>query len=390
MFSMSWRTGAAIVLALLLLLALGGSALALTDEEQLGKEIFFDTNLSDPPGQSCASCHAPEVGWTGPDSAINAAGSVYPGAVGTLFGNRKPPSAAYGGDSPELGFDTAAGLWIGGMFWDGRATGWELDDPLAEQALGPFLNPLEQNMAGDIRRGRDGRGFRLRDLFEQVWGTNAFVQDVDTAYDNIGRSIAAYERSAEVSAYTSKYEMLAGQAKLTGQEMQGFQLFMQQGEVRRTATCRRSSPTSLMTTWACPATRRTRSTRRMPDSTRTGLTGSTSGWEASSSRLSYPGDWTADLGKVKVPTLRNVDLRPYPEFVKAYGHNGYFKSLEEIVHFYNTRDVPGAGWNGVPWPAPEVAETVNTTELGHLRLTPNQEVALVAFMKTLSDGYPAK
>src|SRR5665811_1893190 len=56
----------------------------------------------------------------------------------------------------------------------------------------------------------------------------------------------------------------------------------------------------------------------------------------------------ANLGKHKVPTLRNVDKRPYLGFVKAYGHNGYFKSLKEIVHFYNTRDVPGAGWNGVP------------------------------------------
>ena len=61
------------------------------------------------------------------------------------------------------------------------------------------------------------------------------------------------------------------------------------------------------------------------------------------------------MGKHKVPTLRNVDLRNGPEgFVKAFGHNGYFKSLEEIVHFYNTRDVPGAGWNGEPWPEPEV------------------------------------
>jgi cytochrome c peroxidase len=39
------------------------------------------------------------------------------------------------------------------------------------------------------------------------------------------------------------------------------------------------------------------------------------------------------------PTLRNVDKRPSPDFVKAYGHNGYFKSLKQIVHSYNTRDV---------------------------------------------------
>jgi cytochrome c peroxidase len=41
----------------------------------------------------------------------------------------------------------------------------------------------------------------------------------------------------------------------------------------------------------------------------------------------------------QVPTLRNVDKRPYPTFVKAYAHDGYFKSLKSIVHFYNTRDV---------------------------------------------------
>ena len=73
-------------------------------------------------------------------------------------------------------------------------------------------------------------------------------------------------------------------------------------------------------------------------------------------------------------------MRPYPEFVKAFGHNGYFKSLEEITHFYNTRDVE-------PWPAPEYADTINTDELGNLGLTPDEEAAIVAFMKTLTDGY---
>jgi cytochrome c peroxidase len=101
------------------------------------------------------------------------------------------------------------------------------------------------------------------------------------------------------------------------------------------------------------------------------------------------GDPTAaeNIGKHKVPTLRNVDLRPDPNLVKAYGHNGYFKSLEEVVHFYNTRDIPGAGWNGIPWPAPEVLTNMNTAELGNLKLSSEEESALVTFMKTLSDGY---
>jgi cytochrome c peroxidase len=95
----------------------------------------------------------------------------------------------------------------------------------------------------------------------------------------------------------------------------------------------------------------------------------------------YPEEvYMAEMGKVKVPTLRNVDMRPYPEFVKSYGHNGFFKSLEEIVNFYNTRDVD-------PWPAPEYPENVNTDELGDLGLSDAEEAAIVAFMKTLSDGY---
>jgi cytochrome c peroxidase len=105
---------------------------------------------------------------------------------------------------------------------------------------------------------------------------------------------------------------------------------------------------------------------------------------------------SSNQGKQKVPTLRNVDLRPSPDFVKAYGHNGYFKTLEGIVHFYNTRDVkstcPGDYTEAQAlaancWPAPEVSSNVNRAELGNLRLTAKQERAIVAFLKTLSDGY---
>ena len=67
----------------------------------------------------------------------------------------------------------------------------------------------------------------------------------------------------------------------------------------------------------------------------------------------------AHKGLFKIPTMRNVDKRPGNGFPKAYAHNGFFKSLEEIVHFYNTRDVKGQGvFNGKDWPEPEVAENV--------------------------------
>ena len=90
----------------------------------LGKAIFFDPSLSANGTQSCASCHASEVGFTGPDSLVNDGRAVYQGALPNHFGNRKPPTAAYAGDSPLL-HQTADG-WFGGMFWDGRATGERL------------------------------------------------------------------------------------------------------------------------------------------------------------------------------------------------------------------------------------------------------------------------
>jgi cytochrome c peroxidase len=203
-------------------------AQSLSPLEQLGKELFFDENLSTPPGMSCATCHAPEVGFTGPDSRINEETAVYPGVVFERFGNRKPPTAAYGGDSPVFYFDEVEGLWIGGMFWDGRATGWTLGDPLAEQAQGPFLNPLEQNTPNAKLVCFKVAKSDYAKLFEEVWGpgTLDFVKDVEGTYERIARSIAAYERSAEVNPLSSKYDYyLRGEADLTEIEMWGLELF---------------------------------------------------------------------------------------------------------------------------------------------------------------------
>src|SRR5450759_1185120 len=195
-----------------------------TDKQWLGKQLFFDTNLSEPAGLACAGCHASQVGWTGPDATIDLDGAVYEGAVKDRFGNRKPPSIAYGGDSPNLHLDATNG-WTGGMFWDGRATGLTLGDPLAEQAIGPFLNPLEQNNATAGVVVNKVKQSSYANLFKGVWGSDAF-SDVGAAYDNIGRSIAAYERSNEVSPYNSRYDTYVKSGRgLTSEELRGFELF---------------------------------------------------------------------------------------------------------------------------------------------------------------------
>jgi len=109
-----------------LLAVLVGTAVAqgsLTAQEQLGKSLFFDQNLSLNGNQSCATCHAPSVGWTGPDEAINAHGAVYEGSIPGAFGDRKPPAAAYAGDSPILQQD-ADGVCSASGTAEPPAGGW--------------------------------------------------------------------------------------------------------------------------------------------------------------------------------------------------------------------------------------------------------------------------
>lgn len=411
-----------IVFAAMAIVASSGIVAAemLTPNEELGKSIFFDQNLSIAQNQSCASCHGPEVGWTGPISIINAEGSVYEGSITDHFGDRKPPSAAYATLSPIFHLDKK-GLFVGGNFWDGRATGEKLGNPAADQAQGPFLNPVEQALPDSacvVYRVCNGDLPDYPVSFEDVWGAGAcdiaWPPDVDEvcategalvslseddraksdmAYDNIALSIAAYEDSSEVNAFTSKFDYTKnGKTKLTKEEQKGFALFKGKGKCR---LCHLSMDrTPIFTDFTFDNLGLPQNPENpagvAPDFVDPGLGGFL--MKASYSEEEYEAEW----GKHKVPTLRNVDLRPYEDFDKAYGHNGYFKSLEAIVHFYNTRDIkdvcPGDYTEAEAlaadcWPPPEVAENVNTDELGDLGLTPEEEEAIVAFLKTLSDGY---
>ena len=395
--------------AILALIFLGAvsSASALEPEltpiEKLGKALFFDTNLSVDSNMSCATCHGPDVGFTGPDSNINLTTAVYPGTIIARFGNRKPPSAAYGGDSPVL--DDVEGLWIGGMFWDGRATGWTLGDPLAEQAQGPFLNPLEMAMPDAKNVCIKVRNSIYASLYTDYFGPFDCENDAIDFYDNIAEAIAAFERSAEVNPYSSKYDdYLAGNKKaLTKIEIKGLNLFNRKGNC---AACHPSTSNRGKNGAPPLFTDFSYDNLGVPKNPNNPFYSMPPKWNPDGH------DWIdyglggflkgadylyeSELGKQKVPTLRNVDKRPSEDFIKAYGHNGYFKSLEGIVHFYNTRDVkdvcPGAYTEAEAlaadcWPASEVAENVNINELGDLRLTPAEEAAIVAFLKTLSDGY---
>jgi cytochrome c peroxidase len=210
---------------LVLLISVAAASSSLTPKEQLGKSIFFDTNLSLNANQSCASCHGPAAGWTGTLSSTNAHVAVYEGSIPGAFGDRKPPSAAYATFSPILHMDKN-GSFVGGNFWDGRATGERLGNPAAEQAQGPFLNPKEQALFSAADLVTKVCAAAYGDLFRQVWGSEA-CSDVQQGYDAIGFSVAAYEGSLEVNAFSSKFDYsLQGKAKLTAQERKGYALFV--------------------------------------------------------------------------------------------------------------------------------------------------------------------
>jgi cytochrome c peroxidase len=294
---------------------------------------------------------------------------------------------------------------VGGTFWDGRATGWRLGDPLAEQALGPFLNPVEQNMPSAAAVCEAVAASEYAGLFEEVWGAGSLDcgDGVAATYDRIGRSISAYERSTEVSPFTSKYDYyLAGLAKLSPAEARGLALFEGKAKCANCHTSRpgRNGEPPLFTDFRYDNI----GVPRNPDNpwytmpaefNRDGVKWVDPGLAEFLAGVPQYAMYAKDnLGKHRAPTVRNVDVRPTPSYVKAFGHNGYFKSLEAVVHFYNTRDVlpaadkvkdPKPGVNC--WPAPEVRENLNTTELGNLGLTAEEEAAVVAFLKALSDGY---
>jgi cytochrome c peroxidase len=91
------------------------------------------------------------------------------------------------------------------MFWDGRATGAHLGDPLAEQAQGPYLNPLEQAIPNAQVLCVKVKQADYANLFEEVWGAGSLncAKDVNGVYEKIGRSVAAYERSERLSLQLS-------------------------------------------------------------------------------------------------------------------------------------------------------------------------------------------
>ena len=365
----------------------------LNAKAELGRKIYFDARFSEPSGmQSCSSCHLPQQGYAGMGdvpSGPNSRGfkmGMGEGAVSGAFGGRKPPSASYATFAPAFTFDATNDEFFGGLFWDGRATGAVTGLPAGDQALGPFKNPVEQNHPSEAAvLAKIMNDKKYVEMWSKAWGSSFKMdtpEEITANYKKVGLAIAEYEASAEVNNFTSKFDAVQkGQAEFTALETQGMALF-QQAECDNCHSMEVVGATPALFTdftydnIGLPQNAEFLNTmKRNPAASLDGGLGA---------RLAASGNpaWVAlaadNMGAFKTPTLRNVAKG---ESNKRFMHNGVLKSLKEVVHFYNTRDTDPT------WAEPEFRGTMNKRRVGSLDLTNAEEDAIVAFMRTLSDGW---
>ena len=443
--------------------------------ETLGELMLFDKNISTNRNLACASCHMPYVGFGGPIPSVNLTIIAYPGSVHIRAGKRTPQRHPYSPFFPVLQYNQVQGLFFGGNFFDSRATGYLLRIPDAEQAQGPPVDTQEMGLPDTACIA-----FRLshavyRPLFEEVWGTGSFEINfphetaricatpggaavfggsttpiplsaadrtrANTVYDRWAQSIDAYEQSAQVSSFSSKFDaFLAGKYKLTPEEMAGLKLFDGKancnschldgrGTTLKSNQTDTSSAAMVNPLFTCFGSANEGLPLNPRDSFYFETKPDAYGFTANPYGFGYRDlglgtflrsgfgsgpnpnmSWrqyasTVD-GQMQVSSARDVAMTPPqcptteapgPYFQKGFFHNGYIKSLKQLVHFYNTRDKyaypvtsghcpPGTTEKVDCWPMPEVRNNIDMTS-GNIGLTDKEENDIVAFLETLSDGF---
>lgn len=340
----------------------------------LGQQLFFDLNLSQNRTQSCASCHAPDKGFSDHrGSGTDLAASL--GDDGISLGDRNAPSASYAVFSPEF-HKTKDGIYKGGQFWDGRAS------TLADQAAGPPLNPGEMGMSDKASvMARLQENSQYTAAFKSIYG-DAIFEQADKAYSAMSDAIASFEKTAFFSPFDAKYDRyLRGEYELTPQEDLGRTLFFSQ-QFTSCNLCHqlRVLPGQKEETFSnyefhnigVPANSALRA-----------INGAT---QIDQGLLNHPDvNDVAQRGKFKTPTLRNVAV------TGPYMHNGVFTDLRTVILFYNKYNSRSEKRQinpetGEQWGEPEIAQNLSRKELETGPALDDKRInALVAFLKTLTD-----
>ena len=346
--------------------------------EKLGEALFHDVNLSKNRTQSCATCHMPQRAFSDRND-VSDGNPVSLGDDGTSLGDRNAPSATYAALSPPFGKD-AEGAFLGGQFWDGRASSLE------EQAAGPPVNPIEMGMPdGHAVAARIAGNMAYVKAFERLYGPGALKDPAET-FRAATKAIAAYERTPEFSPFDSKYDRyLRGEVKLTDQEELGRTLFFSSQftncnlchDVKaRDGRLEHATFTSYKYfNIGVPVNSAIREANgSKPDRLDLGL----------AENPVVNGD-PKERGKFKVPSLRNVAV------TGPYMHNGVFSDLRTVILFYNKYNSKKKSRQinpetGARWAAPEIADNIDLEKLETGPALDDQRIdALVAFLVTLTD-----
>lgn len=296
-----------------------------TDKAKLGEKLFYDTSLSKNNDRSCASCHHPEKAFTdGLKTNVSLTGS-------NLARN-----------TPTLTYSSLQNA----QFWDMR----QLD--LEKQSV-------------DVIQNKDEMHGSMDEIHAKILLNAAYISLFKKAYPKtskpeawqIQNAIASYVRS--LNAFDSRFDeyMRGNKNSLNNQEIEGMNLFMGKAKC---ATCHF---TPLFNGTVPPSYSKS-------EHEVIGTPQDASGKKLSVDQGRYLYNKMPQLvGAFKTPTVRNAAV------TAPYMHNGVFKTLEEVVDFYNKGGGQGLGY--------EVEN--QTLPFDELKLTKIEEKALVAFMKTLTD-----
>jgi len=281
------------------------------DKEALGKLLFFDPILSKNNTISCASCHKPAHAFA--DTSAVSLG------VGGAKGVRNTPSAM------NVALQSI-------FFWDGRAKSLE------EQALAPIQNPIEMNLSLGEALMRLQKDDKYKTWFQKIFNSAQ-------TKENLAIAIAAFERTLETSdSPFDIWKFYDDSTAVDDAVKRGFVVFNTKGK------CNQCHFGSNFTT---------NEFRNI---------GLFNGKDLGDSGRSVITGRSEDIGRFKVAALRNVAV------TAPYMHNGKFKTLKEVIEFYNdTRKI--------------VPDAINTDSLlvKPLDLTPQEKDDLEAFLNSLTD-----
>ena len=335
----------------------------LSNKLAIGKLIFFDKNLSNPIGQACASCHAPETGFSDPLHR-----DISEGAVTGTFSGINSPNLAYNIFSPERIYNATDQTYVGGLFLNGRSPN------LKDQLIHPFIGAVEMNngsIANVVSKIKKTSYFAE---IEKEYGTAKTDEEL---MSHVSDAVAAFEKSKEVNSFTSKFDYFSKQLiKFSDTEKKGLAIFLGKGKCAQCHVVEPDAKTGkiLFTDFSydnigVPKNEKNPFYNQSKAVNPAGVSFIDLGIGAVVSQAEHN-------GKFRVPTLRNIAISA------PYFHNGSFKTLKEVIHFYNVRDVKPN-----EFAAPEVLENVNKDELGDLKMTAEEESQLEAFLETLTDHY---